>query len=386
MPDKLGGFLNLKANRLWKVDMRNFSHITAFAKIAVLACLLNCCGQGPPETAPAKGEVVKGRVMTVELSRLPVTAVLPGTVVSANKVDVSSRLTGYVHGLQVHEGELVKEGQLLLAVDPSDVKAQIRQAEAELAKAEAALKDARSNYERYKGLYRDQSTTWQRFEEIKTNYKVAVGSYNSAQAALATARAQLKYAEVHAPFNGLVVSKLVDNGQLATPGTPLLVLENPKHLQVQVQVPEQTFPHLKLGQEVHLEFEGPDYKTHIVTGSVERLVAAANPLTHTHLVKIGLPAESRSYSGEYGLVKIPVGEQEAIVVPSEAIFNRAGISGVFVLNALSEAQFRMVTPGERVSQGRVVLSGLSPGDRVIVSAQAPLANGVRIQAQTGDGV
>jgi multidrug efflux system membrane fusion protein len=352
--------------------------------VTVCTFLLSGCGEGPSAAPPEKVRTVQARVETVQPVPLTVYAVLPGTVVSADRVEVASRLTGYLYDLEVHEGETVKKGQLLFAVDPTDVKAEIRQAQAGLAKAKAALADARDNYERYKSLYRQQAATKQQYEEYEKSYKVALGSYKAAEAALATARSQLKYAEVRAPFDGLVVSKLEDNGQLTTPGRPVLVLENPHHLQVQVQVDEQAFAHLKLGQELPVRFEGPNFEMHSLTGSVERLVAAADPTTHTHLVKLALPTGSGAWSGAYALVSIPVGKQQAIVVPAEAIHNRAGITGVFVVDEAGRAQFRMVTLGKELPKGRVVLSGLFPDDQVIVAAQEAPANGVQIRAAPED--
>jgi multidrug efflux system membrane fusion protein len=351
----------------------------AFFVTAVSTCLLAGCGQAPSGKIPAEGEIVEARVETIKSTQLSVYAVLPGTVVSTDRVEVASRLSGYVYSLEVHEGQSVKKGQLLFAVDPTDVKAEIRQAEAGLAKANATLADARQNYERYKNLYQQQSATKQQYEEYEKGYKVALGSYQAAEAELAMTRSQLKYAEVRAPFDGLVVSKLVDNGQLTAPGNPVLSLENPHHLQVQVQADEQAFACLKLGQEMLVQIAGPNFKMHALTGTVERLVAAANPITHTHLVKLGLPPDSTVWSGAYALVSIPVGEQETIIVPASAIHERAGITGVFVVTEEGRAQFRMVTLGKQAHQGMVVLSGLFSGDRVILSAKGALTNGAKIR-------
>lgn len=356
-----------------------------FLALLVLLTILNGCSHGPGQTSSAKGQVVTARVITIKSSQLPIHAVFPGTVISAERVEVSSRLTGYVYGLVVHEGQTVTRHQLLLTVDPAGVKAQIRQARGELAKARAALADARANYRRYLDLYRHQATTGQKYQAIETQYQMAKGDYRAAAAALASVRTQLAYAEVRAPFSGLIVSKLVDNGQLATPGTPLLVMENPHQLQVSVQVNEQAFAHLKLGQTIRIQFTGPDFEAHTVTGTVERLVAAANPVTHTHLVKLSLPADSGLSSGQYALVSIPIGTRQGILIPEAAIHNRAGLMGAFVVDAKGRAQFRMLTLGAQLPQGRVVLSGLFPGDRLIVSARTPLINGLRIQVRAEGG-
>lgn len=349
--------------------------------VLFLALWVGGCKPESKGTAPSKDEVVAARIKTLETSPLTIYTYLPGTVISADRVEVSSRLTGYVRDLKVHEGEEVKKGQLLLAIDPTGVQAEIRQAEAGVEKAKAGLVEAETNYKRYRDLFQKDAATRKEFEEVQRNWKVAQGDYQAAMAALENARSQLKYAEVRSPFDGLVIAKLVDSGQLAAPGTPLLVLEDPAHLQVESQVPDHAFTRLGIGQEIQIEFQGADYKRRTVTGSVERLVEAADPVTHTHLVKIDLPAASGSYSGEYGLVRIPVGEEDGIVVPDSAIQTRAGITGVFVMVAGDRAQFRMVTVGERQPEGTVILSGLMAGERIIVDAKGALANGVKISAE-----
>jgi multidrug efflux system membrane fusion protein len=353
----------------------------AFIVTALLTYLMGGCSQGPPEKIPTKSETVEAQVETVQSSPMTVYAVIPGTVVSEDRVEVASRLSGYVYDLQVHEGEYVKKGQVLFDVDPTSVKAQIQEAEAESTKAKAALAEARENYKRYKNFYEQQAATKEQYEHYEKGYKVALGSYQAAEAALARARSQLKYAEVRAPFDGVVVSKFADNGQLASPGTPVLVLESQSHLQVQAEVDEGAFAHLRIGQEIPIHLQQSSFEMRTVTGTVERLVAAANPITHTHLVKIGLPADSHAWSGQYALVNIPVGEQEGIIVPAGAIHIRAGITGVFVATEKDRAQFRIVTLGKQAHKGRVVLSGLFPGDRVIISAKGPLGNGVEIRSE-----
>jgi len=364
------------------------------AGVRILRCLLpsvallftlSACGGDRAEKALPDGRIVTARVETLRLTPLPVYAVFPGTVVSVDRVDISSRLSGYVHGLALHEGQTVTKGELLLTVDPAGVEAQIDQAQGELAKAVAMLRNARANYRRYKNLYGEQASTAQEFLQKETEYEVASGAHESAKAALANTLNQLKYAEVRAPFDGLIVSKLVDNGQLATPGTPLLVVEDPSHLQVRVAVDERSFAHLKIGQEIQIQLTGPAFEMVAVMGTVERMVAAADPVTHTHMVKIGLPAGSEASSGEYALVRVPVGTHEGIVVLDESIHVRAGITGAFVIDEAGKAQFRMVSLGELLPQGRLVLSGLFPGDRIIVAAEEPLANGMslRIEAENG---
>lgn len=348
-----------------------------------LAALLGGCGHSsPPEQAQASAGEVSAKVETVRQQALPIYATFPGSVVSADQVQVASRLTGYVRKLYVHEGQTVTKGQLLLSVDPTDVKGGIEQARAAVSKAEAALADAKANYERYQALYQQHAVPEQRFQQIDMAYKVAQGNYAAAHAALNTARSQLTYADVRAPFAGTVVGKFIDAGQLTTPGQPLLTLQSSGHMQVQVQVDTRAFDHLRLDQKVGVTFDGADFKRHTVDGVVERLVNAADPMTHSHTVKIGLADSSGAASGAYARVQISLGVQPGIVVPLSAVQRRAGIQGVFVVGKDGVAEFRMVQLGEPMDGGVVVLAGLVPGERIVVSAQGDLYNGIKVK---GDG-
>lgn len=347
-----------------------------------LAVLLVGCGHSsPPEHAQASAGQVSAQVVTVHAQALPIVATFPGSVISADRVQVASRLTGYVRKLYVHEGQSVRKGQLLLSVDPTDVNGRIAQARAALGKAQAALADAKANYQRYLALYQQHAVPEQRFQQIQMVYEVARGNLAAAAAALHTARSQLTYANVRAPFGGTVVAKFIDAGQLATPGQALLSLQSSGHLQVQVQVDTPAFQHLRLGQSVAVSFDGANFKEHTVQGVVERLVGAADPMTHTHAVKIGLGSHSGAASGDYASVSVPLGERSGIVVPTSAVHRRAGIVGVFVVGLDGTAEFRMVRLGEKVADGVVVLAGLVPGDRVVVSARGALSNGVRITGE-----
>jgi RND family efflux transporter MFP subunit len=256
----------------------------------------------------------------------------------------------------------------------------IDQARAAVAKAKAALVDARTKFDRYQALYAQKAVPKPQFQQITTAYQVAKGDYAAAVAALAKANAELSYAEVRAPFAGVVMDKLIDAGQLAAPGQQLLILQSAGHLQVQVQVDANAFDHLRLDQRVAVIVDRGDGKPRRLQGTVERLLQAADPMTHTHSVKIGLPPDSPVQSGAYARVQIDVGARQGILVPPSAVHRRAGIEGVFVVDREGLAAFRMVRLGERSDGGVVVLAGLVAGERVIVRARGELDNGVRIKA------
>lgn len=349
----------------------------AFA--TMLIAVLGTC------VALAASAAVKVKVLRVEPQPIEIYASYPGTVIPAEYIRVASRMSGYVEAIKVHVGQSVTKGELLLTVNPVQVAASVRQARAQEAKARAALDTARENYERFKALYAAGAIPKERYEQVQLGYVAARSDYQAARAAVAQAESQVGYAEVRAPFDGVIFSKKVSNGQLVGPGKELMVLYNPKQLQVHLQVADNAYYALKPDAKIPVEYLGADHAPHRIDAIVQRLVAASDPMTHTHTVKLLLPPDSGAQGGEYARVMIPVQRRPSIVVPAGALQERAGVTGVFVIGAHDRARFRMVTPGEHRAGGVVILSGLFPGDRVVVSADAPLANGVEVRPEAGDG-
>ncbi len=341
-----------------------------------------------PAIAAADGTVsvpIPVQVMVVKQTLIPVYASYPGTIVPSEYIQVASRLSGYVRNIKVGVGQSVRKGDLLLTVDPTAVSAGVQQARSQVNKAHAALQTARDNYDRFKALYTQHAVPKQRFQQVELGYKAAKSDYRATQAGLRSALNQIAYAEIRAPFDGVVFSKTISNGQLIAPGHELMVLYNPKQLQVDVEVGDAAYYYLKRGEPVPVDYIGPDQVSHQVQTIVSNLVAASNPVTHTHTVKLLLPAGTSAQGGEYARVMIPVQQQSVVLVPIAAVQVRAGITGAFVVDKAGEAEFRMLTLGARRGEQRVILSGLFPGDRLIVRPQGELANGVKVKASGDDG-
>lgn len=354
-----------------------FARLTTAAAIlgAGLALLSGCHpGGGNQQKASHDQPAVKAEVMTVQTKTAPIYAQVPGRVVASQEVQVASRLSGFIRIIKVHEGEEVKQGQLLLSLDSSDLKGRIDQARARLSQAGAALNNAESVYKRFKPLWKAGAITPQKFDNIRSERDQAQAEVVSARAALATARSRLQYADVRAPIDGVVTEKLADAGDLATPGKPLLVLQNSAHRQVRFDVDDATYGKLQLGGKVSISTPGG-----YVSATVERLVPSSDPVTHTHLVKAALPGGLKLSPGTFVNVRIDVGTQQAIVVPATAVIQRAGITGAFIVDSQGVAHYRMIRPGPRHNGALEVTAGLHQGDRVVVMPDERVNNGVRIE-------
>ncbi|MFI9651834.1 efflux RND transporter periplasmic adaptor subunit [Guyparkeria sp. GHLCS8-2] len=350
--------------------------------------LLASCGGEPTEQPTAGAEnTIQADWITVDAGQVDDTALFPGTVIASDQSPIASRMMGYVREINVREGESVEKDQPLLTIDQSDVDTQIRQAQAALAKARSGLANARSNYERFQRLYDQNAVPKQQFEQMRTAYEVAQGDYQAAQAAVEQAQSQVNYAQIRAPFAGTIVQRMVDPGQLATPGQPLLMLMGSGDREIQVEVDDQAYSRLSEGDTLEVGYRDNDGNPASFSADVLRLVSAADPITRTHTVKLSVPSDLSLTPGNFVTVSVVLDQKAAILVPTGAIHDRGGMQGVFVLDGEDRARFRIVRVGQERAGEVVVLAGLRDGDRVITEAQGRLANGVKVvssNASEGD--
>ncbi|MGC9162516.1 MAG: efflux RND transporter periplasmic adaptor subunit [Thiomonas sp.] len=342
--------------------------------LALSAVLLSACGH-QTETAQtaAPPRVVAAQTLKLAPSDQQNLTLLPGTVMSSNQVQVASRLMGYIRTLTVKEGQTVKAGQLLFEVDPTDIQGQVAQARAGLAQAQANLANAKSDYERFGNLFKEQAIPRQQWDQVQLRYQVAQQQVAAAQAGYNTAAAQMRYSAVTAPISGVVVQKLANQGDLAAPGRPVLVLEGQGKLQVATQVPGEVFDKIKIGDKVQVFAGG---KT--ITGTIAQAVPVADPVSHTHTVKIDLPADAGLDSGSFVRVGFAVGSTPQLRVPQSAVVDRAGMTGVFVVDKEGIAHFRLVRLGAQVGSEVEIQAGLNPNDTIVTSNLSEVENGVKI--------
>jgi RND family efflux transporter MFP subunit len=354
--------------------MRQMSKVLT-ASLLVTVFGLAGCSQEAEQAEVSATQVVKANVQTVELGEVALMAVVPGAIVPEQKAQISSRLIGYIKGLEVKVGQTVKRGQLLFSIDSADIKSQIVQANAGYHQAVAGLNDATLDYDRFTQLYKDKSVSKQRFDKIRLQYSIAQQSVAAAKSALNQAKEQLNYANVKAPFAGVIVDKMAVAGDLASPGKPIVVIENTASLIVQTEVAGDLFAVLKMGDEATVLVEG---QSGPLVGTVYTLVSSANPKTRTHTVKLSLPVINDVNSGTFARVSFKRGIRHTMMVPKSAVVNRAGIEGVFVNNN-GKAFFRMVRTGLEIGDKVEIQAGLVLGEQIVVDNNQSILNGDKVE-------
>ena len=328
-----------------------------------------------------------------------------GTVRARTAAVISSRVMGYVRQVRVQPGDRVAAGQRLVVIDARDLDSALRQAEAAQAEAtdatlelQNAVASARANldlaqvtHRRMAGLFDKKSISNQEYDESAAKLKVAQAAYEMAvskrtqlsskirQAEEAVQAVQIAraYAEITAPFAGIVTEKRVDGGSLATPGAPLLTLESTESYRLEAAVEEGLLPAARLGQVVTVNL---DSLGQIVQGRVSEVVPSVDTPSRSFLVKIDLPQIPNLRSGIFGRAKIPRATRRVVVAPVDAVLDQGQLQSVMVVeNGIARA--RVVTSGEKRNGAVEILSGLSAGEKIASPRPRNLLDGSKVEIQ-----
>ncbi len=310
--------------------------------------------------------VIQAEVIIPTLEELPILREVPGNVVSAYEATLASKISGLVEEIRVKEGNLVKAGEVLIILDSRDLKAQLQQAQAE-------FENATVHYQRMRQLFAQESVARQELDNAERTYKVAEAAKNIIEA-------NLTYTVIKAPFDGVITDKIIEVGETATPGRPLLRLEDNQHLRLEVTVAATDIGAILLGEKVEVRLDALGEES--LMGRVAKILPAADPSTHTVSVKVDLPWQPRLRSGLFGKMILPVGSRKVLIIPLSAVLQKADLARVYVVNESGIIQARFIRLG-KIHQDRVeVLSGLEPGEKILAHAQEGL-EGMRIQSVPG---
>jgi membrane fusion protein (multidrug efflux system) len=317
------------------------------------------CG-GEREQAPPAAAGKVGEAIVVVAERGPVYEWASGSVASARHTIVASRVLATIDDVRVRSGAEVAVGDVLVVLDARDLEAGAQEAEQAHAAARARLVLAEREAERLAHLVAEGVATVQDSDRAAANLRVARADVARAERALEAARIAKSHTEIHSPVAGRVVDRLAEPGDTATPGKPLLRIYDPSVLRVEAPVRESLAVKLHLGALLAVEVESLDLR---VEGAVDEIVPFAETGARTLLVKVRLPADARLYAGLFARLAIPAGERMRLLIPESAVVREGQLEQVEMADAAGAARLRVITTGERLSDGRIeVLSGLQEGE------------------------
>jgi RND family efflux transporter MFP subunit len=261
-------------------------------------------------------------------------------------------------------------------------------AQNEQAAAQSNATLAASTLERYKQLQEEKSVSPQEMDEVTRRAETAEAQLDAARAQTEAARAQAKgaqtmlgYTRLTAPFAGIVTARMADPGTMAAPGAPLLQVDRTGALQLQVTVDESAIAGVRVGMKTPAAIDG---LAQPLAGTVDEMVPAADPASHSFLVKIDLPSSNQLRAGMYGSAEFANGTRAAILVPRSAVVKRGSLDCAYVLDAQGIAQLRYLTLGGAYGDLVEVLSGVAAGERIVDSPEDRDFAGKRIETGSGE--
>jgi RND family efflux transporter MFP subunit len=208
-----------------------------------------------------------------------------------------------------------------------------------------------------KDLYEKDAVSKQEWENATRVFRVA-------EAGRKSVLAQLSYTVVKAPFDGVITEKKVERGELASPGQPLLRMENPEQLRLEATVAERDLRAVAIGAPVPVIIDALGSIS--LKGIVSQILPAGDPHTHTFTVKADLPAAAGLKSGMFGRLQLETGRSRTLLLPKSAFVERGELAGLFVVGSDQVARLRWVKIGHTLEQGIEILAGVDAGERVVL--------------------
>src|SRR5690606_14487291 len=343
--------------------------------VPLAALAIAACGDG--EAAPDTGRRGRGGGPTaapvetgrVELGPTARSVTDRGAVEPIRTVGVNSQLSGALLTVEVEEGMRVREGQVLARMDDRELAAQEASAEAAFNVAEAAFKRAEQ-------LYQNQVITINEYERDRTAYAAAL-------AQLEQLRTRRGYAIVRSPLDGIVLEKRVEAGDVVAPQTQLFRIGDVSTMVVRVPVSELDVVELAPGATASIVFDA--FPSRTFTGTIRRIFPSADPTTRLVPVEVALDAEGAitARPGFLARVTFALGARSNVaLIPASAVVSGVGGQAVFTLEN-GQAMRRSIQTG-LTSEGKVeVLSGVEPGEVIVVAGANTLRDGATVRVVSG---
>jgi multidrug efflux pump subunit AcrA (membrane-fusion protein) len=395
------------------------TNIAIIAAIALIALSAASC-EKQQQASTEKPPLVKGvQVEQIALSPVDDYYEATGTVRSKTTTQISARIIGVVTALRAREGDHVRAGQSLIEIDNRDAQTQLQKANAGLREAQEALVEveqsinaaqsakaaaeankrlAAATLARYQILLERRSVSPQEFDEVKAKHQVAeaeadraekvlqmlaakksqtAARVDQAKAEIANAQISAGYARITAPANGVVTARSIEVGATATPGAPLLTIEDDANYRLEAAVEESQLGRIRLNDAALVRIDALGNEE--LTGKVAEIVPAADPASRSYTVKIALPARRMLRSGLYGVARFMTGQKQVILVPRKSVVQRGQLTGVFAVDSNGIARLRLIKPGKSYGDRVEVLSGIGEGERIVVDGVANVNDGSRVQ-------
>jgi len=330
-------------------------------------------------------------VATAHRGDLPVYFNGLGTVTAFNTVTVRSRVDGQIVKINFTEGQYVKEGDALIEIDPRPFQVQLEQAEGQLAKDQAQLKDVQVDYERYQLLYKEGVIPKQQLDTQQAQVGTFEGAIKADLATIDNAKLQITYSHITAPISGRVGLRLVDIGNIvhATDTNGLLVITQLQPIAVLFSLPQDQLPEvvakMRSGKPLEVEAYDRDNSDKIATGKLLTIDNQIDTTTGTYKLKAVFDnAKNELFPNQFVNVHLLVDTKKGVVlVPLTAILRgQQGTTYVFAVKSGNAVAVENVQVAQTTGSVAGVSTGIADGDVVVIDGQDKLKDGMVVEPHT----
>lgn len=357
------------------------SLLMAFALILLTACSSN----EKKESLSEKRDPAIVVTIAIPSMNEGNTISISGQVEASQTANISTRVMGYITKLTVKVGDHVKAGQLIASISNTDIVARRSQADAMIAEAEAAMKNAQKDFERFTVLYKQQSASAKELDNVTLQYNAMKAKTEAAKQMRNEINAMLAYTSLTAPFAGIVTQKMADAGNMASPGMPIVTIEQSGTYQISAAVSESDIKEIKMGEPVTVTIKSINK---IFQGKIAQINESSQFTGGQYQIKITIPENEKKglYAGMYANISIPSLQKtgattvsNAVLVPVSVIINKDQLTGLYTISTNNTALLRWIRTGKNYGDKVEVISGLGKGEPYIISAEGILYNGVPVK-------
>ena len=286
-----------------------------------------------------------------------------GVVEAVRQSTVSAQISGRIKEVNFDIGDTVKKGQVILRIDERETAQALAGSQAQVMQSQAALTQAKANYERSVQLFEQKYISQSGLDKAKADYDVAKAQAAASEAGESQSTLARGYAAVIAPFGGVVASRMVEMGEMVTVGKPLMVGFDPSQMRVIVNVPQYKLAEIGTHPKVSVELSS--LKRWVPAASVT-VQPSADIRTHSTQVRVSLPPNVKGvYPGMFVRAHFVVGKAKKLLIPASAVLRRSEVVAVYVVDDAGMVRLRQVRLGEETGENEIeVLVGLNPGENV----------------------
>ncbi len=359
--------------------------------IAISAAFLSSCSNGN-SSQPPKKPVAPVSVGTVTQKTVPVLLTAIGNVETVSTIQVKSQIGGILNKVHFKEGQDVAKGSLLFTIDPRQYEAQVKQAEANLAKDKAQLENAREQAQRYGELVKKGYVAREQYEQYRTNAAALEATVNADKAMVENAHLQLKYCYIYSPITGRTGNLIAAEGNLikASADTAMVVINQIQPIYVTFSVPEHNLAEIKkymsqgkIMVEAYVSKEDKTSEQGVLT-FVDNTV---DPTTGTIKLKATFPnSQKKLWPGQFVSVALTLTTRpNALLVPTSAIQTGQDGQYIFVVKKDNTVDSRPVVAGLAIADETVIDKGVNAGETVVTDGQVRLVPGAKVEIKNNAG-